>query len=900
MRDLANHSGTLPVIGNWDYLTPAQFFAPRTSHDIVNRKRLIDRLETASGTALSLVIAPAGFGKTTLLANWIKKTGRKAAWLSIGDAECTVDHFALSVAASIRHALKDTSPDFMSEWHTSSAIPNYPHAPILAARVVRELCKIRAPFTLVLDDYHHITESEIHSFVYELVCRLPDNLNVTLAARRSPALPLSRLRVQGLVREIGGDDMRFNPAETAEFLKDAMGLKIADGEIAKLSASVEGWIAGLQLAAVGMKDGASIEDLTDFSVAPQRFVFDFLFDEVLQRQQADVQDFLLRTSVLERMTASLCDAITNCTDGARMLARLRAENLFITAVDEDGQWFRYHALFRSLLLKQLEEGDPILMRELHQRASRWFAEHERLPEAIKCSVDARNWEEVVRLMEGAGLTLLLTTKRFRDWLKTLPPSAIENQPILAIWRAWSILVSGNIKSGERAIMAAEKHIRVDDPHIPQLLLARAFTAVIGRDGSTCCAWASQALEHKAATTLDRGTALGILGLGQYEMGKPTIAEESVALAIDEAQRGGAFTLDLSIRLGGYLGAAQALAGRLTAAESTLAELDQLGRQNNIELPPSVFAARAEISFMRNDLFRADTNVRAGLEAMRLSANELLTPRLWYAAIRVRMAGGQLDAALAAAEEIRMWCKKFGNDGWLRSVEALRARISLELGRIGEAGDWLRSNTSLESKSIPYQDEDRHMLLVRWRLMDHMTPRTESKLNQCAELIGRMRHSAEADGRTFDQARAQIMLAHIFHELRKPDDALASIDSAAQLLLPEHAVRPLFDDRVGILRILSGAKLSDRSSARLAEVRNLLHADSANSPEHSSSNPIVMVSDREREILALVALGLTNEEIADSLVVSHNTVKSHIKNLYFKLQAHSRTQAVSIARAAGLL
>jgi LuxR family transcriptional regulator, maltose regulon positive regulatory protein len=893
-------SSAFPLLDGWGYLTPAQIFAPRTSRSVVNRSRLIDRLENASDCALTLLVASAGFGKTTLLASWIKHTQRTVGWLSVSDTETNVSRFASSIAASIQYALGDMLPDFLAGWMTGPRGQDYSAPGLLTSRMIQELHRIPIPFTLVLDDYHYITDEEIHSFVYEVIERLPDNINITLATRRPPALPLSRLRARGLVRDVSGEELRFTREETSKFLKDAMGLSLSNDDISKLDASFEGWIAGLQLAAIGMLDGASVDDLVGSADGPRRHALDYLFEEVLQRQPQDVQNFLLQTSVLDRATAPLCDAVTLGNNATQMLAKLRVENLFVVAIDAANRWYRYHPLFRALLLRQLEQRSVDQLKELRQRASHWFSECGHFPEAVTYAVAARDWNEVARLIEIVGAPLLLMTKEFRDWLRALPTSAIENQPALSIWHGWSRLVGGSVRSCERSIQVAERQFRPGDRLYVQNLLLRSSVAWVVRDGNASVTWARRAIERSDTTPSDRCFAVGLSGHGFGELGKPLLAEEALISSVEDAKSIGPSMMDIAVRFTAILGSVQLQSGRLGAVSATLDETHRIASQYNRDITPSAYVLRAEICLLRNELDQGEAHIQASLDATRRLGNELSTPRIWHATTQLRMARGEVESALSAANEIGAWCRRSGNDGWLRSSETLRARVLLESDRVDEAGDWLRSHASLNPKTIAYQDEDRYLLFVRWNLMNKIAPRDDGMLDQCAALAVRLCDSAKTDSRRIDLANGYIVLAQIYHEMGKRDEALTKVDCAANLLLPEGAIRPFLDYAPGLQRIFSSYGSSAGSFERLPEVRAILDAGPQTAPKQVRASHIFMLSDREHEVLHLIALGMTNDEIAESLTVSPNTVKSHIKNIYFKLDAHSRTQAVSIAREAGFL
>jgi LuxR family maltose regulon positive regulatory protein len=845
-------------------------------------------------------VAPAGFGKTTLLTSWLAVTDRRVAWFSVEENEAGLFRFAYHMIAGFRQAVQDLIPDFGSDWHNANVSQDTHDIKALSTYLTLELQRVKLPLTLVIDDYHFITDDRIHKFVAEVIEKLPQPITFVISSRRPPALPLSRLRARGLLNEIASEHLRFTSEEFREFFAEVARIELSDEDIEQLYHYTEGWIVGIQLAAIGLQDGMNVADLVTSKSGPRRHSLVYLLEEVLERQPLEVQRFLIQTSILDRMTASLCDRVTATSSSDQIIKRLSMENLFIIPVDDDDVWFRYHHLFRTLLLERLKLDPTEDIRELKVRACTWYEENNHLQEAVAFAVSVSDWDKVVEMIMPVAPPLLLQTKDFRDWLRSLPAEAFDRQPTLGVLLAWSRLIGGNVSGCVRLLDRLERKVKQDDPMSVQIILMRLTVAWFSRTGLAGLEFERPALQLTNERPESRYLALAATGYIYMYLGDPISAEMLIFEAIELVRTLGRTYSELMLMF--EIAAARCLLimGRPADAMSALARIKQFARLNSIRVSERANITYAEYHISRNELHLAERELDIAGAMISQTGIEYNTPLYWNGIILLRLAQGNNESALRAVEEFSHWCKRNGNYGWLYAMETLHAVVLFEQGKQDDVGKWLQERTSLTPASIVYEDELRYLLLVRWIL--RAPGSNGSDLMGAYTLAGRLSANARGPGRIPDAAQAEILQALILQRLNRTADALTIVDNVAEYLLPEGIIRPFLEyaDELRLLFSASGPELI--SFAGLIKVRPLvLQTDGPpGNTDASAPSHLFIISDREQDVLNLIAIGLTNVEIADSLVVSLNTVKTHIKNLYFKLDAHSRTQALAAARQSRLL
>jgi len=440
-------------------LLQTKLYIPPVRPNLVSRPRLIERLNEGMTRRLTLISAPAGFGKTTLLSEWVAGSGRPVAWLSLDEGDNDPVRFLAYFVAAVQ-----TTPSLSEAGVGESALavlqsPQPPPVEAILTALINEIATIPKPFILVLDDYHVIEAQPIHDALIFLLDHLPPQMHLSLATRSDPFLPLSRLRARGQMTDIRADDLRFSPQETTTFLNQVMGLALSGDQVAILESRTEGWIAGLQLAALSIRGQDDTARLISAFAGDDRYIGDYLVDEVLARRPKGTRDFLLQTSILDRLTGPLCDAVPGNEDGQNVLKKLERANLFIVPLDNRRRWYRYHHLFADLLRQRLEESTTLQdIESLHQRASQWYEENDFLIEAVEHKLAAGNHEDVMRLIEqGAGEIFQRSQlNTLTKWWARLSRELVTSRPRLCMIYAWAWLATGHPEEAESCLQAIEQ------------------------------------------------------------------------------------------------------------------------------------------------------------------------------------------------------------------------------------------------------------------------------------------------------------------------------------------------------------------------------------------------------------------------------------------------------------
>lgn len=884
--------------------------------------------------------APAGFGKTTVLSDWLaslaqRQPSPRVGWLSLDEGDNDLARLMTHLVASLERVGLGVDTAVLEALHTSSAAA--------LTGLVNAVTRARASaagteWVVVLDDYHVIGAPEVHEALAFLLEHLPPHLHVVMATRSDPPLPLARLRSRGQLTEVRAAELRFTASEAQEFLTRTMGLDLAVADVDALEERTEGWIAGLQLAALSLRGIPEHDEVVTFIEAftgSNRFVIDYLADEVLARQSTRVRAFLLETAVLDRLTGPLCDAVTGGVDGARMLEQLERGNLFLVPLDAERSWYRYHHLFADVLRARLRTEAPDQVPSLHRRASDWFAAQGLVEDAVRHALAASDFDRAAHLMEVALPELRRTRQDslLLAWVRSLPESVVRRSPVLSILAAWSLIMSGDLDAGER---------RLDD--------AEAALAAGTLDQELAAAWAD---------TEDLRTAPATVAVYRASLAQ---ARGDVAGTVRHARRAVdlAGPTDHFIRgaAGGFLGLAAWAAGDVGEALSTFAEgVRSLHAAGNLvdELDSGVVFADMWVASGRpsrarrlceqalqtateggHPYLRATADLHVALAELDREADELAsaeghleTARIlrertsitenrhrWFVAMsQVRAAGGDFAAALDLLDEAdALYRHGFYPD--LRPIAAMKARIEIAAGDLSSAARWAEGRGVGVGDDADYLREYEHLtlarlLLAQHRVEGHSEPRVEAPLAAVLGLLDRLQAAATDAAREGSVLEIRVLQALGHHADGNLPAALAALGQALGTAPePDSYVRRYLDEGAPMEALLNEAARStdpiagaEREEAVRKRVRRLLRrfpAARTTATAESTQAPVYSLSHRELDVLRLLDSELTGPEIARELYITLNTLRTHTKHIFTKLDASTRAGAVHRARERGLL
>jgi LuxR family maltose regulon positive regulatory protein len=844
-----------------------------------------------------LVAAPAGFGKTSVLVEWLASSpATHVAWLSLDERDDDAATFWTYLLAALDTAVPGVASD------ARAALPTEPIEAVLTS-VVNALLADGSDAVLVLDDLHVITQPAIHAGLVFLVDNLPANAHLVIASRSDPPWPLARLRARGDLTELRAADLRFTAEEAATYLNDVMGLAVPAADVERLDDRTEGWIAALQLAALSLQGRADTGSFIAGFAGDDRYIVDYLVEEVLRRLPEATRRFLLDTAILERLTGALCDTVTGTSGGAAMLDSLERSNLFLVPLDDQREWYRYHHLFAEMLAARLRDEHPERVAGLHLRASEWFEARGSTAEAIGHAIDAGAYERAGRLILAAmpGMQAQRQEVTLVGWFESLPPETFRAGPALAVGFAGCLLSAGRTDRVEELLADAEAAGGTSDGVTAirrGVSLYRAAQAMTAGDLETAMRESAVALELAAeGSHLDRGSAHGLRGLVLWAVGDLEQARATWAVSLDELRRAGhlADTLGGSIAMGDILIAL----GRLDEAE----EVFRRGLATGSADPANPMRGTADMHVGLADLLRERddlTGARAQLAAASALGEYAGLPqnrhRRRMAQARLLQAEGRAGEGLPLLDEAQdLYTPDFFPE--VRPIAAVRARLLLAAGRTPETAEWVRAHRVGVDDDLSYLTEFDHITLVRILIADPADP---SNAEDALRLIGRLRAAAESGARTGAVIELGMLQALALQRLGRSDEAVGALADAVAGAQPAGYVRLFADEGERMAHLLTAVA---RRGGDTPCLRRLIDAAAAGAgpaaapPQGSLPDPL---SERELEVLRLLATDLSGPDIARHLVVSLNTLRTHTKNIFTKLGVGSRREAVTRAGDLGLL
>jgi LuxR family maltose regulon positive regulatory protein len=889
-----------------------KLYIPPPRPQLVPRPRLIERLNAGlhAGRKLTLIAAPAGFGKTTLLSEWVTHSQRPIAWLSLDENDNDLARFLTYVVAALQTIDASLGADALDLLGARQPLP----AERTLTALINDVAGRPQDIILVLDDYHLIEIPPIQDALSFLLDHLPRQLHLALASRSDPPLPLARLRARGELTDLRAADLRFAPDEAASFLNQVMGLGLSAENVAALETRTEGWIAGLQMAALSMQGREDIGHFVQAFTGSHRYIIDYLVEEVLQRQPESVRSFLLQTSILDRLSGPLCEAVTGQADAGGRLQGLERANLFVVPLDDQRQWYRYHHLFADVLRVRFREAQPSQVPALHRRASEWYARNELPVEAIQHALAAEDFERAASLVELAWPAVARSWQdaTLQSWLKALPDDLVRRRPVLSVYYAGALLIGGNLEAVEFRLRDAERWLEIaaDTGQLPEatavervvaneeefrklpvsIAIYRAALAQARGDIAGTARHAQRALDHlQPGDHLGRGGAAGFLGLALWASGEVEAAQRTFAEAM--------VSLKLAGNLADVISGAVVLAdmhlaqGHLREARRILEQAWQLAAAQGEPVPPAtadLLVALSELHCEQIELEAAKERLlrsQALGERASLSANRYR----WHVAMaRILEAQGDLDGALDRLGEAEgLYVRGFYPE--VRPVAALTARIWIAQGRLAEVKDWVKAQGLSATDEPSYLRECEHLTLVRLLIAQYKADHEATALREAIDLLERLLSPAEAGGRTGSVNEILMLQALAQHAQGDIQAALVPLERALTQAEPEGYVRLFADAGPPMVALLQAAAQRGISPKY---VRRILGAFGQAEDRTPATQPIPEpLSERELEVLRLLRSELSGPEIARQLMVSLNTFQTHTRNIYSKLGVNNRQAAI---------
>ncbi len=847
-----------------------KLFIPTALPTLLPRPRLYQRLEAGlqSGRRLSLISAPAGSGKTTLLSGWIAQSRAQITWLSLDPDDNDPARFWAYLVAALQMVAPQVGQALVPPTQATSV-----------TALLNDLSALPQPVVLILDDYHTISNPAIHKDITLLLEHQPPALHLIFATRVDPALPIARLRARGQLTELRAADLRFTPAEAAAFLNEKMGLNLTAPDMAALENRTEGWIVGLQLAALSLQSCAQPHDFVAAFTGSHHFVLEYLTEEILGRLPEALRDFLLQTSILDRLCGPLCQAVTGRSESEALLAQLKQSNLFTVALDDEQRWYRYHHLFADLLRHRLKQTLAIeQIGDLHRRASAWLEAEGAIGEAVHHAFEAQDLERVACLAEQAVQSSLLDSRltTLLAWVKRLPATVVRAHPRLCIYQAWALFINGQFEPALHLVSETRRGLEGLAPSPENDRMRAELAALLGVVETLSAGFRSlfdgdlaQAVQFHY-TARARALALGNLALA-------AVATEGLALA-------------------------QYHQGQLRQTARLCQAVIDLGEQGQAAPLPLAAAGYIELAGVYlewNDLEAVERCWQKGLELCQQGGDAPNLAEAYLVQSQLCQARGDRAGAFAALQQAEQSLPAGSYSVPNFNVAIRRIRLTLSAGQAAEAARLLHAlggaaGFGLARHALPSSlHEVYQVLLARVCLAQHKPEEALALL----EKAGAAAHAAHRLGRLIEIG---LLTALAWQALGKLETALAALEQSLALAEPEGYLRLYLDEGAPLAALLQLARARGTATAYL---RRLL-AELAPQPAAASPAPAAgrgePLSPAELKVLRLIAAGCSNREISERLVIALNTVKRHTHQIYSKLDVQSRTQALLRARQLGLI
>ena len=871
----------------------------------VMRPHLVARLNADLTRKLTLISSPAGFGKTTLLCEFAAQIDRPVAWFSIDEEDNDTTRFIAYLIA----ALGKIKPGFGESIYQVLQTPKPERIESLLAVMINEISSEFPSIILVLDDYHLIETTEIHQTLTFIIEHQPAQMHIMIATRADPPLPLARLRARDQLTELRERELRFSGDETAEFLNRVMELGLGEQELLAMDQRTEGWAVGLQLAALSLQDQADKEDFVKSFAGSNRYILDYLGQEVLNSLDQETRKFLLQTSILERLNASLCETLTGFADSQRIVEDLEADHLFILPLDQERIWYRYHALFKEFLLKTLSGTQPDQIPTLHLKASTWFEEQGYMDEAIEHALSAGDHIRTMDLIEAIAKPRLMRSEvsSIIHWIDTLPEDDLSTRPSLCLTGAWALMLRGGSPEEIESYMKIVERTQVSDQLQGSAAALRAFQSSTKGEVKNSLELSQQALQLLPEDDLFlRSMVADNLGMVHLMLGDFEASIEHFAQTAEISHQAG----NIMIEVGALCNMAgiwmmQGQLKRAWSANQQALDLATDRRGNRLPVAGKALLGLGEITREWNDLDAATGYLKEGLELFKLFG-ELGSVISYVTLARIKEVQGDLEAAQEIVDQARQQAIQFEAstmDDEL--VDAYQAQLWIVQGKDQLVARWVE-DTELEKRIMAKVDKPRFDPV--WEIHSQTMARvyiSRGKYDQALQMIEPLLKRARADLRMRSMLKVLAMRAVIYRLKGDSQEALQILERALNHGKAEGYVRTFLDEGEVMVQLLYEAAARGIHPDYTGE---LLAAHASSRPtsfsikekQRDQKELVEPLSEREIEVLSLIAEGLSNQEIASRLHISLSTVKGHTSNIYGKLGVHKRTHAVARGNELGIL
>ncbi len=898
---------------------------PRT--DTVERPRLIERLNAGMSRKLTLVSAAAGFGKTALISEWTAGLAQPTAWFSLDERDKEPQRFLTYFVA----ALQKIEVSGRSLNLEESVIPllqspqPLPFESVLIP-LLNEISLLPDKFLFVLDDYHLVDTQAIDEIVIFLIEHMPPQMHLVITTREDPPFPLARYRAKGQMAECRDKDLRFTPTEATRFFNQVMGLTLSAEDVATLESRTEGWIAGLQLAALSLQGRQGESGTSDFIEAfsgGHHFILDYLIEEVLNSQPEPVRNFLLQTSILKTLNGPLCDAVTEQNDGKTMLGILESGNLFTISLDDQRHAYRYHHLFADVLQSRLHEEQPDQVAQLHLRASEWYEQHDRPFDGIRHALAAEDFERVAKLIEQIWPTMhrnSLQTPILLEWLEQVPDELVKVRPVLSVGYGWMLLNQGNLEAAVTRLNDAESWLEaptsdtaamivVDEDEFKALLgeiaSARSYLSLATGDVPNTILFAQRALDlHSETDFIRRGPPSAILGLAHWAMGDLEAAFIALKDAMDSFQKVGNIVFALSGTYG--LADIRIAQGRLQAAIAVYEQALQIAlahseNGHSLQGTADLYLGLAALSFDQGNREKAAEQLQQGEALGQAAALPDWPYRLARYKARLKQAEGDFDGALALLDQAeKLYVRTPVPD--TRPIAAEKARCWIAQGNLARARDWAgRQHLTIDAEPNYFQEFE-HITFARLLIAENESDPKRGDFEPILSWLQRLLNRAEAGGRIGSVIEILLLQTGIYLQQNNTADADSRLHRALTLAEPEGAVQLFVHEGAVILARLNEILNRPESHSLDPSYLQKLQAAFGQQPDKTTAGQALVdpLSERELDVLRLLGTELNGPQIAERLMVSLNTMRTHTKNIYSKLGVSSRRAAVRRAEELELL